>query len=238
MTFATKKASKPGKLLSIVALAALLGGCGGEQAAIDNYSQHLAAYMENPNEQTLNNLKVAYVEIEHIGWEGVFETRNDVLDRLRRWRNIKAKTQKTLIDDAQWETLTFLYRNGMKASDEAEDLLSLKYKGNDAELLEAAGFGAYRRGEIYQAYKAFEGAALADTSRAFLPRGFAFHYGCADLYQIWGELEDSRKMFQGNSIPLSEPSLNHRELIEARTLLRKGIAPEISESCPIKPVEA
>ena len=236
MTLAMKKVSNLGRLLSVTVLITLLGGCGSEQAALDNYSQLLSAYMESPSKQTMNNLDAGYAEVGFIGYKGVFETRDDVYERERRWRSLKIETQNALIENAQWETLSSLYRKGMRASYKAEDLLSLKYKGSDATLLTSAGWGAYRKGELYQAYKVFEAAALADSSNAYLPRSFAFHYGCADLYRIWGELATTRIDFEGDAIPLSKTKLSRRELIEARTQLRKGVAPEITESCPIKPV--
>lgn len=238
MTFTTKKTKKPGKLLSIVALTVLLVGCWSKDSTLDNYSKLLTAYIENSNKQTLNNLKAGYVDVGYIGREGLFDGEERVRERRRRWWGLQAYTQRVVISDAQWEALSFLYKEGMEATYEAEELLFLKYKGNDPELLEAAGFGAYRKGELYQAYKAFEGAALSDASKATLPRGFAFHYGCADLYQVWGELRASQRTFEGLAIPLSEPKLSSRELVEARMQLRKGIAPEIHESCPIKPVES
>lgn len=225
-------------VLPILLLATVLSGCSDKDAAIDEFSQSLTAYMTSPDEQGLQALIESYMDVGYIGTKGLLEREEDAKERRHRWWKIQGKTQRVLIHSAQWGALSTMYRNGMRASDEAKELLALKYQGNDAELLEVLGWGAYRSGEIYQAYKAFEGAALSDNSRATLPRGFAFHYGCADLYQIWGELKDYRSGFDGDPIPLSEPTLSRRELVEARAQLRKGVAPEIPANCPIKPMKA
>lgn len=223
------------QILPIVLLVVALTGCSAEEAAIDDFSQNLTTYMTTPDEQSLEALTEIYVEMGYIGREGLLESEQDVRERRHRWWKLQAKAQRVLIHDEQWETLSTLYRNGISASDEAQALILSTYKGSDAELLEVMGWGAYHSGEIHQAYKAFEGAALAENSRAELLRGMAYHYGCADLYQIWGELTEYRRSFKGDAIPLSEPGISRRKLVEARMNLRKGRAPEIPEQCPIKP---
>jgi len=112
-------------------------------------------------------------------------------------------------------------------------MLSEVYPGNDPDLLKAIGHHSREVGNLESAYNAYARAALDSHRAAELVRGLTHHYGCGDLYRIWGELTDGRAYLDGEALTLSAPQLSHRELVKARIALRNGQIPDIPESCPL-----
>jgi hypothetical protein len=140
-----------------------------------------------------------------------------------------------MIQDQRWNVLSQAYSGYHSIHPTQKVLLSQAYSGNDPDLLAIVGEGHFEAGNRHQAYTAYSKAALSDHDNAHWPRGLAAHYGCIDLDAIWGELAEHRKSFKGAPLPMGEPTLSRKELMAARTALRKGQLPEIPESCPLHP---
>ncbi len=223
------------RTVMFVVLALSLTGCKTRgDVQLEAVQESLAQYEETIDRKALNELLEAYLDVNpwHLRAE-LYEKEEDERARFQLWRNLQTAVQVRLIRDQQWGALSHLSRNGATFRDLSAKALWKSYNGSDPELLELVGKEAVRTGDLMEAYQSFAAAGVADAEYASLARGLAQHYGCADLFNIWGEITKWHSAFPGESIELSESNLSHKELVKARLALRKGTPPEVPEQCPI-----
>jgi len=198
---------------------------------VDDFEVYLQGYQETGDSEELEKLLEVWVSDTSMYFDGSFYEEDEVTQaRVMRWNSLTRNAELMLIREKQWAPLARV-ADAEGISPAAAKELAAVYEGDDPVLLKEVGSHFRKAGQFSAAYDAYARAAMIDHEYASQVRGLAYHYGCGDLYRIWGEFTARRTMIQGEEMPLSEPRLTNQELLTARTALRRGQPPAIPESC-------
>lgn len=226
-------------LLPLVVAAFALVGCGtAADQYVNNFDRKLNTYQETGDaddfEDLIDHWKDDSVDVDYISLAehmNIFSSAEEVKaryrDRMKRWSKLREEATLMLIDEQRWDSLSAIIQIRPLPSKAAAALTSA-YTGDDTHLLQAIGSHYRAVGNLKASYLAY-----AKTERPELVLGLARHYGCGDLYHIWGELANYEAYVDGKPLPLSPQRMTNRELSKARAALRNGTIPMPDESCPL-----
>tara|TARA_B100000508_G_C11444562_1_gene270671 strand:+ start:103 stop:852 length:750 start_codon:yes stop_codon:yes gene_type:complete len=236
-------------LVSIFGLVTMFGLYIGDhiyqEGGMRTYEEQLATYNNRPTKANLEvlwrslhsgttrDLKESLHAHEAMGSisEIAFYFKQDEWGR--EYSSLLADTQKALLQQQEWKTLSALYEEGVIPIDFRYSPHALRYQGTSPPLLAHRGLAELQQGMPRTAYETFTDAALIDRSFAKYPRSMALQFGCTDLYSIWGALTDKTVSFGTAALPPERRTLNNAALYKARQALLDGSEPTEAGSCTL-----
>lgn len=216
-----------------------------EKGGMRTYEEQLSTYNNSPTEanleilwaslhsRTVQDLKESFRNGKAMGSVATLAFYFKQSEWQRVYSSLLADTQKALLQQQEWKTLSALYEEGVIPIGFRYSPHALRYHGASPPLLAHRGLAELQQGMPRTAYETFTEAALIDPSFAKYPRSMALQFGCTDLYSIWGALTDKTVSFGTAALPPERRTLNNAALYKARQALLDGTEPSEAGSCTL-----
>lgn len=211
----------------LLAGALFISGCASQ---VSSFQNSIDQYASSPNASSLKELK----DEMHDSYMLTFYKTTQA-DQIVKINALTERAMVILAKNEEWGALSDTIKKSFSSRDINSVGLILidRYSGSDPVLLEVMGWTALSLERHHDAYRYFESSAFSDKLKAALPRGLAYHYGCKELYDMWGTVIRSKGYFEGDPIPMSDKKLRDWELSDAQTNIQMGKPISIPQSCEI-----